>query len=67
MTKALPGHRGDVGTGPKCCCDLRQVMSSPMVTVKKEKNQLTHNDKDRGWTIESLKLLNCSSAVTMNT
>lgn len=32
VTKALPGRRGDVGTGPKCCCDLKQVMSSAMVT-----------------------------------
>lgn len=35
VTKALPGHGGDVGTGPNCLCDLMQVMSSPMVTLKK--------------------------------
>lgn len=65
VTKALPGCPRGCGTGSNCRCDLLQVMSAPIIPLKK--NQLSHNGEDIGETIETLKLLNCSGAVMMST
>lgn len=65
VTKALPGCLRGCGTCTNCQCDLLQVMSSPIIPLKK--NQLSHNGEDRGETIETLKLLNYSGAVLMST